>query len=126
MKNAQTILIVEDDPTARTIYRAYFASMQFKQVLEAANGRQAVRQIDGLEQPPDLIVLDVHMPEMDGTELMRHLRSTGFCGRLVIASGANKSVRDSARALADVYQLDVAGEVAKPLTKRGLDAVFNT
>jgi two-component system LytT family response regulator len=58
-------LIVDDEPLAREGLRALLAGdPQVSTVLEAKNGREAVTAI--LERRPDLVFLDVQMPEMDG------------------------------------------------------------
>src|SRR4051812_30544016 len=58
-------LIVDDEPLAREGLRALLAEdPQVSTVLEAKNGREAVTAI--LERRPDLVFLDVQMPEMDG------------------------------------------------------------
>ncbi len=69
----ERILIVDDEPDIRFILRMRLESVGY-QVLEASNGAEAV----GLakEQTPDLIVLDIMMPEMDGIEVVNRLRGS--------------------------------------------------
>ncbi len=66
-----TILIVDDEPRIRD-----FVSMNLElehyRVIEASNGLEALDQLR--ENLPDLIVMDVSMPEMDGFETLRHVR----------------------------------------------------
>jgi len=66
-----TILIVDDEPRIRD-----FVSMNLEleryRVIEANNGLEALEQLR--ENLPDLIVIDVMMPEMDGFETLRHIR----------------------------------------------------
>src|SRR5437879_4275290 len=65
------VLIVDDDPVVRSLMRATLEDEGFA-VLEADNGVEAVRLCD--ESLPDLLVVDVLMPVMDGFELCRELR----------------------------------------------------
>jgi CheY-like chemotaxis protein len=68
----QRILVVEDDlPLARLI-QVNLESVGFS-VRHVVNGREALTAVS--EEPPDLIVLDVVMPVMDGFEVLRHLRA---------------------------------------------------
>jgi len=61
------ILVVEDDESQRLLYHDEFAEAGYEVVL-AANGREALRQL-GMAKP-DLIILDIVMPVMDGMETL--------------------------------------------------------
>ena len=65
------ILVADDDPTSRILMRAAFEESGFV-VTEAENGEKAVELFEG--QRPDLVVLDVVMPKMDGFEACAELR----------------------------------------------------
>jgi DNA-binding response OmpR family regulator len=67
----KTILVVDDEERLVTLLEAYLAQAGFR-VVTASNGAQALQA--AALQPPDLIVLDVMMPEMDGYEFMRLYR----------------------------------------------------
>ncbi len=66
-----TILLVDDEERLLSLLEAYLSQAGFS-VATAGNGLQALRVAQ--QQPPDLIVLDVMMPEMDGYEFMRQYR----------------------------------------------------
>ena len=63
------ILIVDDEPAFRQILREIFPTCV---VLEAGNGREALEI--AREEPPDLVISDIRMPQMDGYALLNHLR----------------------------------------------------
>lgn len=65
---AKTILVVDDTESLRTLVRSYLSQEGFR-VLTAADGRQAL--FLARDEKPDLILLDLMMPEMDGYEFMR-------------------------------------------------------
>ncbi len=67
------ILIVDDSEEARTVLVRLLALEGFESD-EAINGRDCLRKVD--ERRPDLILLDIMMPEMDGLETLRELRKT--------------------------------------------------
>lgn len=64
----QTILVVDDEAKLREMIRVYLAQEGFR-VVEAANGRDAL--FVARHEKPDLIILDLMMPEMGGFEFMR-------------------------------------------------------
>jgi CheY-like chemotaxis protein len=65
--SARTVLIVEDDVAARRVLRRELKQGGWR-VLEAANGRIALEQL--AQHPPDFVLLDLVMPEMDGFEFL--------------------------------------------------------
>jgi DNA-binding response OmpR family regulator len=66
-----TILIVDDEPRIRDFVRMNL-ELEHYNVEEAGNGIEALEKVRDLL--PDLVVLDVSMPEMDGFEALRHIR----------------------------------------------------
>jgi two-component system response regulator MprA len=69
-----TILVADDDQKLLKMVRRTLIYEGF-QVLTAENGREALAKLE--VQTPDLVVLDWMMPELDGLELLRHLRLAG-------------------------------------------------
>jgi len=72
MTQTSTILIVDDEPIGREILARLLLNPNYE-LLFASNGAEALAQVDKLI--PDLILLDVMMPEMDGFEVCQRLRS---------------------------------------------------
>ena len=68
---AKTILVVDDSANVRTLVRDYLTAEGFR-VAIASNGRQAL--FVARDEKPDLILLDIMMPEMDGFEFIRAYR----------------------------------------------------
>ncbi|NJR66965.1 MAG: response regulator, partial [Leptolyngbyaceae cyanobacterium CRU_2_3] len=75
----EKILLVDDDITLRTALIRYLQNRGYS-VIDASSGIEALTLIE--QNPPDLIVSDVMMPEMDGLEFCRRLRATRL-GQLV-------------------------------------------
>ncbi len=71
MGNKKTILLVEDDIFVSDIYQTKLGQEGFK-VLVAENGMEAVKKLK--ESIPDLILLDIVMPYMDGMDVLRKLK----------------------------------------------------
>jgi DNA-binding response OmpR family regulator len=66
------VLVVDDEPHIRTVLRGYLEADGFA-VSEAGDGETAVQEVR--RDPPDLVLLDVVLPSMDGLEVLRQLRS---------------------------------------------------
>ena len=70
--NGTHILVVDDDPKVRLLLRRCFEGEGFR-VSEAANGADAERIVGG--DPPDLVTLDLALPDIDGLSVARDIRS---------------------------------------------------
>jgi two-component system, OmpR family, alkaline phosphatase synthesis response regulator PhoP len=73
-RRMKTILVVDDEPKIVQLARDYLEHAGFA-VRSAADGRAALAAIEAA--PPDLVVLDLGLPEVDGLEVTRRLRSAG-------------------------------------------------
>ncbi|MGB9592927.1 MAG: response regulator, partial [Anaerolineae bacterium] len=69
---AKRILVVDDDPTALRLI-GYSLQQEGYDVLTAANGLDGLTQARQLH--PDLVILDIMMPDLDGFEVCRRLRA---------------------------------------------------
>jgi CheY-like chemotaxis protein len=65
--------VVDDEP-AMVQYLTTVLTRDGYEVLQAMNGYEALARVK--EQPPDLVLLDVMMPEMDGFQVLRELRAS--------------------------------------------------
>ena len=65
------VLIADDEPQIREILRVYFQKEGF-QVIEAENGQDALDKVDA--EHPDIILLDIMMPVMDGLQVCEKVR----------------------------------------------------
>ena len=91
------VLLVEDQEDNRVLARKLLQRAGFR-VEEATDGRQALSQAAALR--PDLILLDIHLPEVDGLTVARTLRqSSDLKSLLIVALTANAMEGDRAKAL---------------------------
>ncbi|MBS1677843.1 MAG: response regulator transcription factor [Actinobacteria bacterium] len=122
---AERVLIVEDDAAVRRMLERSLGAEGFE-VTGVADGGAALASIEA--SAPDLVVLDVAMPGMDGFEVCRRLRAKGLIGGVLMLT-ARDSVTDRVRGLesgADDYVVKpfaIAEVVARlrALTRRGSD-----
>jgi CheY-like chemotaxis protein len=77
------MLVVDDDPAWRALYRMAFDD-RFE-IFEATDGQQGLALLASAH--PDVIVLDLRMPRMDGLDFIRRLDKTGAHPPIVVCSG---------------------------------------
>ena len=94
----RTILIVDDFDDTRLLLRTWLQKKGY-QVFEAENGKQAIVEVEN--RHPDLIIMDVEMPELDGLSATRKIRSlTEFADVPILAVSAYGADQFRANALA--------------------------
>lgn len=86
MSETLTVLIVDDDTIYQTVTETMVKKMGYP-VLTANDGEQALTVFDEHEQNIGCILLDIHMPQMDGIEVLRYLRSRQKDIEVIIVSG---------------------------------------
>ncbi len=85
-------LVVDDDFMSASIHRSYVERVPgFSAVGEAHTGGRALEAVRRLQ--PDLVLLDIYLPDINGLEVIRRLRIEGHAGVDVIAVTAAKDVR---------------------------------
>ncbi len=110
------ILIADDKPTSRELIRTVLETLGYE-ITEAADGLEAVRF--AREARPDLIVLDLHMPGLDGFGVLAELRGEkDFEKTPIMALTASAMQGDRERALAAGF----SSYVSKPIPLTALRA----
>jgi two-component system, cell cycle response regulator DivK len=108
------VLVVEDNPKNRKLVRDVLTHYGFE-VVEATTGEEGVRLAS--EFAPDLVLMDLQLPGIDGTEALRRLRDSESTRSVpVVAVTAFAMDADRERALASGFD----GYVEKPLSMRAL------
>jgi len=113
MATTQTILIVDDEPHIREVVGFALRKAGFRTV-EAADGTEALALVE--KQSPDLVVLDIVLPDIEGTEVCRRVRGTSAVPILFLSSKNEEIDR--------VLGLELGGDdyVTKPFSPRELVA----
>ncbi len=111
------VLIVDDDPFMCQLMRRMAVKLACD-AIDVQNGIDA--EAKTIEFQPDLILLDIMMPDQDGYDTCRHLRAAGFTGLIVMVSAlqVEKHLLISRDAGADGY-------VQKPLTNSVLEGYLS-
>jgi len=91
---APLILVVDDYRDAREMYSQYLASAGFR-VAEAKNGLEAIEKATSYR--PDVVLLDLYLPGLDGWEVARHLKADRRTRAAIIVAFTAHSSPDAAR-----------------------------
>ena len=110
--NNKTILTVDDDEFVREILAAYLEDSGFS-VLQAENGRTGLETFR--RESPDLVMLDLRMPEMDGLEVLSHIIEESPDTPVILVSGMG-TIGDAIKAL----KLGAWDYIAKPIHDMGV------
>lgn len=96
-----SILIVEDEPEIRRFLRASLTAENYK-VIEAVNGRRAT--IDASTHKPDLAIVDLGLPDLDGLEVIKRIRAWSTMPIVVLSARVQERAKiDALDAGADDY-----------------------
>src|SRR6266516_5822079 len=93
-----SLLLVEDDAMVRSWVRLSLRASEFRVTAEASSAVEALELIDAIE--PDFLLVDYHLPDHRGTELIRELRRRGITAHAVMMTanherGFNETARDA-------------------------------
>ena len=113
MTKSRQILIADDDDHIREVVRFALENAGFS-TIQAADGRETIEQF--MSKRPDLIILDIVMPEMDGTEVCRKIRAHSATPIIFLSSRDEEVDR--------IIGLELGGDdyVTKPFSPRELVA----
>lgn len=118
--SAIRILVLDDEPFMLKLLGQMLASLGYASVTTCDSGRAALTLVDSPDSRPDLILLDINMPEMDGVEFVRHLVGHHYSGALILVSGENERVLQSVGKLVRAHKITGLGHLSKPVTPERL------
>lgn len=117
------ILALDDEPLMLKLHSRILTGLGFTDVLACDNGHTALEWVDSPEAP-DLILLDLNMPEMDGVEFVRRLVEHRYKGSLILVSGEDERMLQITLQLVRAHEIPVLGYLHKPVTPEGLKALL--
>ena len=120
-----SILLVDDEPHIRKYVGLILRQLGAPKILEAANGEEAIATYE--RKRPDLVLLDINMPIMDGMETLKRLKALDpSCVVVMLTSIANRLNVEAALALGAVNYIrkdTPKDEITKALTE-AIDSSF--
>jgi DNA-binding NarL/FixJ family response regulator len=118
MKKAVTIAVAEDHPVMRQCTTFRLSMLGYKVIFEAENGKELLEYLDSFIAP-DICLLDINMPIMDGFETIRHLKRNWPNAKVMFLSMHNElCYRQKA------MQLGADGFITKDASFKELEATL--
>lgn len=121
----RNVLLVDDDPVARRQFHVMMSSLGVARVMTAESGQAALEEIARADGAVDLLISDLNMPGMDGIEFLRRLAEAGFKGGLIIVSGVEERLLQSAVELIRERGFCLRGALRKPMTREAFLGVLS-
>ena len=113
MKNSLTILLIEDDQIEVMKFNRTISKLDLKhKVIEAKNGEEALEILSIKDKRPDIILLDLNMPKMNGIEFLTILKKDEelkYIPTIILSTSSNH------KDLLECYKIGIAGYMIKPL-----------
>lgn len=116
------LLLIDDEPALADFLAAAAKECGFEPVIART---EADFRNQFAERRPQMVALDLGMPERDGVEYLRFLADENYRAPVLIISGFDRRVLDSAFRLGEALGLQMAGPVEKPARLEELEAVLN-
>jgi EAL domain-containing protein (putative c-di-GMP-specific phosphodiesterase class I)/DNA-binding NarL/FixJ family response regulator len=122
---ALTVLVVDDEPFILNVLKHMLGQLGFESITTASSGGDAL-QILNAGESPQLILLDINMPSIDGVEFIRSLVTLEYRGSLVLVSGESERALSAVMRLANARGINVLGYLKKPVAPDALSELLTT
>ena len=122
---APIVLLVDDDEFHLEMIHAQLQGIGYGRVICATSGAQALAELETWGQAIVAIICDLSMPDMDGLVLIRHLAQRHLGAGIVLLSGAQGEILQSAARLVSAHQMNLLGVLAKPCSSDQLQHVLS-
>ncbi|MCK9388571.1 MAG: EAL domain-containing response regulator [Sulfuritalea sp.] len=123
-KSTIRVMLLDDEPFMLKLIGRLLENLGYTALSSHTSGREALVALAGPIGPPDLILLDLNMPEMDGIEFVRHLVEQHYAGSLVLISGEDERMLAAASTLVQAHKIEVLGHLRKPVSPAALAALL--
>ena len=115
------LLLIDDEPALAEFLASAARECGFATTITAEDGEF---RDSFLDERPEVVALDLGMPGMDGVELLRFLADQDYRAPVLIISGYDRRVIESAFRLGQALGLTMAGPLAKPVRLEQLEATL--
>src|SRR5690606_16456641 len=121
-KSLLQIMVVDDDVFLLKLMQRMLSLQGYSSTTCFESGVQALAAMEA--NAPELIFLDLNMPDMDGIEFVRHLVQRSFGGSLIFVSGEDARMLQSVEKLVKAHGISIPGTLQKPVVPEALAALL--
>lgn len=118
------VLVIEDNTFTRELIHRFLMSMGVKEIWLAADGDEALKILSNKQTPIDVAFCDIHMPGMDGIELIRRTSNLSHHPALVIISASHETFLSTVADLARSRGLTVLDWIVKPVSPKRISSIL--
>jgi len=116
------LLLIDDEPALADYLATAARACGFEPIVTARD--QEFRD-ELIAQRPEMVAIDLGMPEADGVELTRFLAEQNYRGPVLIVSGFDRRVLESAFRLGEALGLNMVGPIEKPVRFGALEEILS-
>lgn len=116
--------MLDDEAFMLKLLKRILANLGFTSVTLCDSGRAALERAASLDAAPNVILLDLNMPEMDGIEFVRHLVDRHYAGSLILVSGEDERILQTTEKLVRAHKIPILGYLHKPVKPDALAALL--
>ena len=120
-----SVLLVEDHGFQRRLGLRLLADLGLTALHEAADGFQALELLRGVAEPPDVVLVDLDMPGMDGVEFIGIVAQERLARSIAVVSAMEPALLHTVQVMAKASGLRVLGCIEKPLTPGKLSSTLS-
>ena len=114
--SALQVMVVEDHGFQRRMALRLLAELGVETSFEAADGAAGLALLQQLPHPPDVVLVDLDMPGMDGVEFIGHVAQDRLARAVALVSALDPALLNTVQTMGRAYGLRVLGSIEKPLT----------
>ena len=123
-RHTTKVLLVDDDSFQLEMISGMLEDLGLTDITQASSGEKGLQAIANKQNVFNLLVIDLHMPRMDGFQFMEAAAKAGYSGALIIVSGQSDDVLHAASMVAQLRRFTLLGVVAKPVGRAALQALI--